>query len=126
MPTTCAITTQLDHIGAVLYLAHGPNIDQVIRDSGKRMAVYYGSEYPWLIADMATQPDTPRNVKVAAFFLLLNVDLVLKQATPRICPYQAGVFYLTLHTSVIPGWLKDERKGVATFVDELRDCYRNS
>lgn len=129
MPTTWNsnhVIPQLDHIGAVLYLAHSTHLDRVICDSGKRMATDCGSEFPWLIAEMATQPGTARNVKIAAFFVLLNVDIALKQAATSMCPHKAGVFFQALHSSVVPGWLSDERIGIASFVDALKDCYRNS
>eukprot|EP00961_Rhodomonas_salina_P247376 3342378-Rhodomonas_salina.1 len=75
--TTCS-APQLDYIGQVLYSAHGPNLDRTISDSGKRMAALYQTPVPRELAERATEPNTPSNLKIAVFFVLLNADIDLK------------------------------------------------
>ena len=122
---TCT-NSNIDFIGRVLYCAHTARLDDTIRDSGKRVAVAANCEHAWLMAETATEPNAPRCVKIAAFFLLLNVDPVLKEAITDLGPHKAAGFYRDLSERVVPAFLSDDRVNVATFVDSIRDAYRNA
>ena len=124
MPITCK-TSQLDYLGLVLYGAHGSLLDQTITASGKRCAALYKSEHAWHVAEFATRENTARNVKIAAFFFLLNMDPTLRENIPIACPHKAGRLYQSLHESVVPGYLKNERIDLCSFVESLQSMYRN-
>eukprot|EP00961_Rhodomonas_salina_P300458 3939800-Rhodomonas_salina.2 len=123
---TCQ-TAQLDYIGSVLYGAHDEQLDKLIVSSGKRMAQHCNSEFPWRLAELGlVAASAPRNTKIAVFFLLLNMDMPLKESMRDLCPRKAGGFYETLRSTVIPHWINDERHTLQDLVDALRDAYRNA
>ncbi len=122
---TCTSRT-IDFIGRVLYCAHTARLDDTIRDAGKRLAAAANSEHAWLIAEAATEAEAPRDVKIAAFFLLLNVDAALKEAITDIGPHRAAGFYRELSESTVPKYLSDDRVNVGMFVDSVKDAYRNA
>eukprot|EP00961_Rhodomonas_salina_P128051 1725952-Rhodomonas_salina.1 len=125
IPITCS-TAQLDYIGSVLYGAHDEQLDQLIASSGKRMAQYCNSEFPWRLAELGLADECPRNSKIAVFFLLLNMDMPLKECMRDLCPRKAGGFYRALREDVVPQWINDERHSLQDLVDALRNAYRNA
>eukprot|EP00961_Rhodomonas_salina_P240877 3254646-Rhodomonas_salina.1 len=125
IPMTCP-TAQLDYIGSVLYGAHDGQLDTLIVSSGKRMAQYSNTEFPWRLAELGVDPESSRNTKIAVFFLLLNMDMPLKDSIRDLCPRKAGGFYETLRNCVVPEWLNDERHTLQDLVDALRAAYRNA
>eukprot|EP00961_Rhodomonas_salina_P299029 3938594-Rhodomonas_salina.2 len=108
IPITCK-AAQLDYIGSVLYSAHDEQLDRLIASSGKRMAQYCNTEFPWRLAELRLAADAPRNTKIAVFFLLLNMDMPLKESIRELCPHKAGSFYETLRMDTVPNWINDER-----------------
>ena len=124
IPITCK-STQLDFLGSVLYGAHDSNLDNIITESGKRCAVLYNSGYAWSIAEFATSENAPRNLKIAAFFFLLNKDPDLRESLTTICPYKASRLYKKLENSVIPQFVKNESSDLNDFISALKEMYRN-
>ena len=124
IPITCK-STQLDFLGSVLYGAHDSNLDNIITESGKRCAVLYNSGYAWSIAEFATSENAPRNLKIAAFFFLLNKDPDLRESLDTLCPYKASRLYKKLESSVIPNFVKNESSDLNDFILALKEMYRN-
>eukprot|EP00961_Rhodomonas_salina_P209743 2832127-Rhodomonas_salina.1 len=78
------------------------------------MAALYKTPVPWELAERATEPNATRNHKITVFFVLLNVDIDLKNILVDLCPHKAGGFYQEINNTIIPQWLKDETHSLET------------
>lgn len=120
------MTCKIDFIGSVLYGVWRGKVEAETAEAAHALAKSNASEHAAMLGAMVQSPDTPLNTKRAIFFLVLNQDSAMRDRLQDVCPHKAALFYKTLHTNVVPDWLKDQTKTPDDFVETLRSVYRNS
>ena len=138
MAMTCSQTvaaaaaSELDFAGTLLYrqcvgTAAEARLMELMRASGERLWRRWGGCTAALrVAEFGLQRSMPWAARVAAFFLLVNVDEELKGALKDMGAGKAGLFFLGLSTVLVPRAFEDERRSLLDFFEALRDEWRNS
>ena len=84
------------------------------------------------LRDISPGPDASLACLRARFFLLLNMDHLMRSRLCQervaghlapVCPHKACNLYDQLHETVVPLWIKDERIELQDFVERLKDAY---
>lgn len=125
MKQICKNEYTLDFLGGILYGSVTEYLIQnKIEESALRMSKKIKSEEPLKIAEIARSGT--RDVKIVAFFALLNYDISLKNEIIDIGKDRAANFYMGLRNRAMRKWIEDQRNTLLDLKQDLKTEYRNA